>query len=47
VQILCIAAIVFCALVNVMAVVMYDWHRLSQFAKWIRALPAAPLVGLP
>jgi len=46
VQILTLAAILGCALLVVLSMVLYDWRRLCRFPKWVRALPAL-LVGIP
>jgi hypothetical protein len=27
--------------------VLYDWRRLGRFPKWVRALPALLLIGIP
>jgi hypothetical protein len=46
VQILTLAAILGCALLVVLCMVVYDWRRMGRFPKWVRALPAL-LVGIP
>jgi hypothetical protein len=46
-QILNVAAILGWALLVVLCMAIYDWRRLGRFPKWVRALPAMLLVGIP
>jgi hypothetical protein len=47
VQVLNLAAILGWALLIVLCIALYDWRRLGRFPKWVRALPALLLVGVP
>jgi hypothetical protein len=47
VQILTVAVIIGWALIVVLCMALYDWRRLGRCPKWVRALPALLLVGVP
>jgi hypothetical protein len=47
VQIFTLAAILGWALLVVLCMALYDWRRLGRFPKWVRALPALLLIGVP
>ncbi len=46
-QVLNLAATLGLALIIVLCMVLYDWRRLGRVPKWVRALPALLLVGIP
>jgi hypothetical protein len=46
-QILNVAAILGWALLVVLCMALYDWRRLGRVPKWVRALPALLLIGIP
>lgn len=47
VQVIYLAVILGWALLVVLCIVINDWRRLGRLPKWVRALPALLLVGIP
>jgi len=47
IPVLNLAAVLVWALLVVLSMVLYDWRRLGRMPKWVRALPALLLIGIP
>jgi Ni,Fe-hydrogenase I cytochrome b subunit len=47
VQVLTVGVSIGWVLIVVLCMALYEWRRLGRFPKWVRALPALLLVGVP